>query len=977
MKQVVKGLVAVSFLLFFGQAADVAQQVQRARRLGQAYYEEGNYPAATEQFRSVLRAQPGAGAFADHFNLGLALIGVQDEEGALAALETARQMNPGSPAPLYGLAILYKHQGRFQKALEYFERAEKAGASDIATLFNTGVVLMSQGRLENALGYFQRVLDRGIDFGPGWYLSAEYRTSRLLRRLGRAEEAKGVLDRWQEHRKQRGEPVQTAAMLELGPLAVPQIPAEAAPARRKVAAPAFAAHVPHPASDFPVVETYTVVFDYDVDGDLDRLLIPAECGRPRLERNNGADAAGQDTFSDITSAAQVVVPGDKQVCGAAVADFDNDDDTDIAVAGPDGAWLFSNLRGGKFGVSAPFAQAKGTAVATADLDADGAFDLVFGSSEGVSVWWNRGSQLVEIECAKGPFALGDLNGDGLQDLATVEVSEKGKARLRFWLNSAGRRFQQRAGPPLPDTVTALKTLYLKEGKLSLLGRAEKGQVWKLDRVSPQTHWLHLALDGVRSNKTGVGAVVEVKAGNFYVRAVVGAEPLTIETGELKRVDVVRVTWPNGIVQNVIETPTNRAVRVAEQDRLASSCPFLYLWDGNEFRYFGEVLSITPLGEPDGRGGFILPGSRENVFLPGQLMRPRDGRYVFQFTEELREAVYLDGARLVALDYPTGLRAFVDEAYRGAPSDIAPVVLADVTPVPSRREPAEPSPAGPSKEVLPGLVEPYAEYLELPPGADFLVLRGWTYWMDSNVATAASQNPLRVAVPPRLEARLPDGTWQTVVGDLGLPSGRSRFVLADLRDRLDFVWPESRKATPLPLRIVTNLRVSWDGILAGRAAGSPRRIERRAQAADLHYRGFSFPTISPTRSAADDYDYSRLLAGAPWNAISGRYTRYGNVLPLLGAEDDRLVVLAAGDELTLEFPAAFPPLPDGWQRDFVLELSGWVKAGEFNTASSGRVEPLPFRGMKQYPYSAVSTAGWQRRWLTRRPLPHLLPLAPAY
>ena len=338
-------------------------------------------------------------------------------------------------------------------------------------------------------------------------------------------------------------------------------------------------------------------------------------------------------------------------------------------------------------------------------------------------------------------------------------------------------------------------------------------------------------------------------------------------------DVVRVTWPNGIVQNVIETPTNRAVRVAEQDRLASSCPFLYLWDGNEFRYFGEVLSITPLGEPDGRGGFILPGSRENVFLPGQLMRPRDGRYVFQFTEELREAVYLDGVRLVALDYPTSLRVFADEAYRGAPSDIAPVVLADVTPVPSRREPAEPS-----KEVLPGLVEQYAEHLELPPGADFLVLRGWTYWMDSNVATAASQNPLRVAVPPRLEARRPDGTWQTVVADLGLPSGRSRFVLADLRGRLDFGWSESREATPLPLRIVTNLRVSWDEILAGKAAGGSRRIERRPQAADLHYRGFSFPTISPTRSAADDYEYSRLLDEAPWNSIPGRYTRYGNVLP---------------------------------------------------------------------------------------------------
>ena len=971
-----RGLLALTFLLFSVQAADGAQDVPRARRLGQAYYEEGNYPKAAEQFRSVLRAQPGGGAFADHLNLGLTLIGAQDEEGALAALETARQMNPASAAPLYGLAILYKHQGRFQKALEYFQRAEKAGASDIATLFNSGVVLMSQGRLEEALGYFQRVLDRGVDFGPGWYLASEYRMSRLLRRLGRDEQARRVLRSWQQHRKERGEPVETAAMLELGPLAKPLIPDEAVPTRRKVAAPAFTAHVPHPAADFPVVETRTIVLDYDVDGDLDRLLIPAKCGRPRLERNNGPNAAGTAEFSDVTNAAQVVVPGEKGVCSAAVADFDNDGDTDIAVAGPDGAWLFSNLRAGKFGVSAPFGQAKGTAVATADLDADGAFDLVFGSSAGVSVWWNRGSRLVEVGCAKGPFALGDLNGDGLQDLTTVEVSEKGRTQLRFWLNLAGRRFQQRAGPSLAGAVAALKTAYLgeglREGKLSLLARTPNGEVWKFDRVSPQAHWLRLNLEGSRSNKAGVGAVVEVKAGNFYTRAVVGAEPLTIETGKLERVDVVRVTWPNGMVQNVIETPTNRAVRVAEQDRLASSCPFLYLWDGSEFRYFGEVLSITPLGEPDGRGGFILPGSRENVFLPGEKMRPRDGRYVFQLTEELREAVYLDGARLVALDYPAGMRAFVDEAYRGAPVDIPMVALADLTSVPSRREPAEPG-----EEVLPGLLEQYVVNLELPPGADFLVLRGWTYWMDSNVATAASQNPLRVAVPPRLEARGPDGAWQTVVADLGLPSGRSRFVLADLRGRLGFAFPESRRTSPLPLRIVTNLRVSWDEILAGKVAGRPRSIERRALAADLHYRGFSLPTISPTRIAADDYDYSRLLDEAPWNAVPGRYTRYGNVLPLVGAQDDRLVVLAAGDELTLEFSAAFPPPPKGWQRDFVLELSGWVKAGEFNTASSGRVEPLPFRKMKQYPYRADSTADWQHRWLTRRPLSHLPPLAPAY
>ncbi|MGH8857650.1 MAG: hypothetical protein ACREXG_06430, partial [Polaromonas sp.] len=122
----------------------------------------------------------------------------------------------------------------------------------------------------------------------------------------------------------------------------------------------------------------------------------------------------------------------------------------------------------------------------------------------------------------------------------------------------------------------------------------------------------------------------------------------------------------------------------------------------------------------------------------------------------------------------------------------------------------------------------------------------------------------------------------------------------------------------------------------------------------------------------------LMPHAPWNALPGRYTRYGDVRPLLEAEDDRLVIFGAGDELTLEFPATgYPPLPDGWRRDFVLELSGWAKAGETNTAGSDGVEPLPYRAMKRYPYGATQQKTWQRRWLTRRSMPHLPPLAPAH
>ena len=91
-----------------------------------------------------------------------------------------------------------------------------------------------------------------------------------------------------------------------------------------------------------------------------------------------------------------------------------------------------------------------------------------------------------------------------------------------------------------------------------------------------------------------------------------------------------------------------------------------------------------------------------------------------------------------------------------------------------------------------------------------------------------------------------------------------------------------------------------------------------------------------------------------------------------------MVMAAGDELTLQFDAAtLPPPAQGWRRDFVLELSGWAKAGETNTLGADRVGPLPFRAMKEYPYRQPARAAWSHRWLTRQAMPHLPSLAPSY
>ena len=69
-------------------------------------------------------------------------------------------------------------------------------------------------------------------------------------------------------------------------------------------------------------------------------------------------------------------------------------------------------------------------------------------------------------------------------------------------------------------------------------------------------------------------------------------------------------------------------------------------------------------------------------------------------------------------------------------------------------------------------------------------------------------------------------------------------------------------------------------------------------------------------------------------------------PLLSEVDDRYVIMNAGDEMRLRFPAPTTP-PTGWKRDYVLDADGWVKDGDLNTAFSKTVLPLPSHANPDY------------------------------
>ena len=157
-------------------------------------------------------------------------------------------------------------------------------------------------------------------------------------------------------------------------------------------------------------------------------------------------------------------------------------------------------------------------------------------------------------------------------------------------------------------------------------------------------------------------------------------------------------------------------------------------------------------------------------------------------------------------------------------------------------------------------------------------------------------------------------------------------------------------------------------------------------ARLYARGFSRPAPSGRPDLPERFVWEELEPAPRWDQHPGRYTRYGEVAALLGASDDRFVILGSGDALTLRFggvAASLPALPEGWTRDYVLYLDGWAKDRDPNTLEALEVEPLPFHGMSGYPYGpgerfpdSDAHRAWRAEWNTRDARRWRAPLATA-
>ena len=734
----------------------------------------------------------------------------------------------------------------------------------------------------------------------------------------------------------------------------------------------------------PVVAQTGVLLpvDFDHDGDLDLFSGRTDIA---MYRNNSDDQnKGNETFTDVTEQTFVTTTAPQYAPAEAFsADFDDDGDIDIFVTHQEtGCTLYDNLRQGKLRAVSDETgipqEAHYTAAAIGDYDNDGDIDIFLSTADRIYLYLNRGDGSF-VDDPRLEASVRDLSPVLLKNIdydndGFVDLWVSGKDGMFLFRNDGTGHFAEPY--PLIETVTPTEGAILQtatagavgdydnDGDLDLFFINGKGELRALQNDGGnQNNWIQVRLEGITSgdnkvNRDGIGSKLEVKVGDLYQLQYVSEQVSHFGLGAFDAADVVRVVWTNGVPQNVIQPQARQ--RILEKQILKGSCPFLYVYDGEQYQFVTDLLWRAPLGLVTSMG-FVAPDeTKDFVKISGTQIQPKSGKYSIQITEELWETAYFDEVKLIAVDHPAGTDIFVNEQYipppfaefkvYGVKEKLHPKSavnhrgedVSDALKMFDYHYAVEHKP-GPYQ----GVVKPHAIVLDLgdaPNDAPVtLFLSGWIFPTDTSINVALFQNTGINPSFPSVSVKDETGQWKTVIDMIGLLAGKNKTITVDLTGK--FLSDDRH------VRIDTDMQIYWDAaFFTVGAQDVPIELTTlNPDSADLHYRGFS-EMYRPNPHAPHLFDYQKVTTDAQWRDLAGYYTRYGDVNPLLQEVDDMYVILNAGDEITVEFDASrLPALKPGWVRDFILYSDGWDKDGDINTLTSQTVEPLPFHGMSAYPY----------------------------
>jgi hypothetical protein len=337
--------------------------------------------------------------------------------------------------------------------------------------------------------------------------------------------------------------------------------------------------------------------------------VPVACG-PRglpfetqlLYRNNG-----DGTFTDVSGPAGITRARQHYALGVLTGDFDNDGFPDIYVAcDRTASILFMNQRDGTFREEALLRGAaldengnalSGMGVSAADFNGDGRLDIFRTnfSDERSTLYRNRGGgDFDEATTAAGMghntrfvgWGAGffDFDNDSWPDLLLVNAHvfpevERLATDIRYrerpilYHNRGDGSFadiSEKAGPGILEAHASRGAAfgdYDNDGLVEALVNNQNELPSLLRQTSrPQGNWVILKLEGVRSNRSAIGAKVrvatgtrtqvdEVRSGGSYLSQ--SDLRLHFGLGTADKVDQINIDWPSGTRQSFVNLPAGK------------------------------------------------------------------------------------------------------------------------------------------------------------------------------------------------------------------------------------------------------------------------------------------------------------------------------------------------------------------------------------------------------------------------------------
>ncbi len=682
------------------------------------------------------------------------------------------------------------------------------------------------------------------------------------------------------------------------------------------------------------------------------------------------------------------------------ADIDNDRDVDLLASQPDGGiLLFQNDRVLNF-TAAPLQGLQVPPHAAADFvvvdfDLNDVPDLVVGPAgqPGILFIGKGDRKLTDYPNSRqdlaweslsglpGPIAqprVADLDLDGRWDVVAlsngaplwVGMTQRGVVGVRRGLLPRFSADNQ------PNALVSED--FDDDGFTELVGFVPGKGLVGFKTEGNGNHWVKLRFTGVRndgeelrSTADAVGTRYLVHAGSLTIideirpRAGGGPSvhgPITLGLANFTQLDGLRIRWADNMIQGEVGLAASQLHMVREVRRKTLSCPVLFTWNGSRYEYVCDFLGGGGLGYLLRPGVYNPPDPDEVLRITGRQLQPVDGTLRIAIAEPMDEVCYLDYLELVAIDHPAGTLVYPDERFAPPENRATGETLCFARRVEVLRALDHHGHDVTEKlrhldrnavddfrllATWPGYAEDHFVVCsfrvpELRQGQRvFLCLGGWVEYAfsDTNYAAATAGVELKL---PAIDVEQPGGGWKEIVPVAGVPAGSPRTMTVELSGLIP-------TGAEIRLRIRTNAQVYWDEVFLGIADAdiTVRKKLVPIEAATLLYRGH-LQEYSPDGRWPTEFDYAR-TDPTPLVRQYGYYTRYGPVKELLEEEDDALLIFGAGDAVEITFDArSLPDPPDGWVRTYLLRTVGYCKSADPLTLHPLTVEPLPFRGMGQYP-----------------------------